>query len=90
MGNTLRRLFARLGPTGLFIVLAAVIFGVLAGGVVVHRLETSPSASQEQQQEAADQGDQSDKTDQAKKPKSNNGHGNSHASKARTEPTETD
>ena len=58
MGN----LFRRLGMTGLFIVVAALIFGVLAGGIIVHRLEASPAASSEQQQ-----GETSDRQGEAKK-----------------------
>ena len=79
MGNALRRLFAQLGITELFIVIAALVFGVLAGGVVVHRLETSPTSSQEQQQQD-EQGQQ-----EQKKPKS---HG--HAKPAESpEPTDS-
>ncbi len=58
MGN----LLSRLGMTGLIIVAAALIFGVLAGGIVVHRLEASPTASQSEQQ----QGESSDRQDEAK------------------------
>jgi len=67
MGN----LLSRLGMTGLIIVGTALIFGVLAGGIVVHRLETSPTASQSEQQ----QGESSDRQDEPKK----NNH--SHSSK---------
>lgn len=65
MGNV----FSRLGMTGLIIVAAALIFGVLAGGVIVHRLEATPVASQSEQQ----QGESSDRQDEAKK----NSHGHS-------------
>ena len=79
MASTLRRLFARLGMTEIFIVIAALVFGVLAGGVVVHRLEASPTSSQEQQQQD-EQGQQ-----EQKKPKS---HG--HAKPAESpEPTDS-
>ena len=80
MASTLRRLFARLGMTELFIVIAALVFGVLAGGVIVHRLEASPTSSQEQQQQQDEQGQQ-----EQKKPKS---HG--HAKPAESpEPTDS-
>ena len=69
MGN----LFSRIGITGLSIVAAALIFGVLAGGIVVHRLEASPAASQSEQQQQ--QGEASDRQDRAKK------HGHGHPSK---------
>jgi Na+/glutamate symporter len=65
MGSPLQRLIARLGMSGLIIVAAALIFGVLAGGVVVHRLETSPAAQeQQQQQQGQQQGEVSDQSDQ--------------------------
>lgn len=45
--------------SGLIIVLAALAFGILAGGLVAHRLDTSPTASQEEQQsEASDNKDE--------------------------------
>jgi hypothetical protein len=50
MGSSLRRLIAPLGMTGLVIVFAALVFGVIAGGVIVHRLEFPPTAGQEAQQ----------------------------------------
>jgi hypothetical protein len=49
MGSFLRRLIAQLGMTGLVIVFAALVFGVIAGGVIVHRLEASPAVGQEAQ-----------------------------------------
>jgi len=61
MGSFFRRLFAQLGMTGLIIVLAALVFGILAGGIVAHRLEASPAASQsEQQSETSNQKDEND------------------------------
>jgi hypothetical protein len=49
MGLFLRRVIRQLGMTGLVIVIAALVFGVIAGGVFVHRLEASPESSQEAQ-----------------------------------------
>jgi len=72
MGSFFRRLFAQLGMTGLIIVLAALAFGILAGGIVAHRLEASPTASQEEQQ--SETSDQKDTKDNGK-PK---GHGYGH------------
>jgi uncharacterized membrane protein len=47
-------LFHRIGMVGAIVIASALIFGALAGGVIVHRLDTTPSASSEQAQ-----GDQS-------------------------------
>ena len=74
MGTFLRRLIAQLGVTGLIIVVAALVFGVVAGGVVVHRLEASPAASQEGQQ-----GEASDQKDEGPPKGQGHGHGNGHA-----------
>ena len=84
MASTLRRLFARLGMTEIFIVIAALVFGVLAGGVVVHRLEASPTSSQEQQQQQDEQGQQDQK-----KPKSQ-GHAKPAESPEPTDSPESD
>lgn len=54
----MRAFFSRLGLTGLSIVVAALIFGALAGGIVVHRLTVTPEASTQQQGEQ--QGERSD------------------------------
>lgn len=69
MGIFFRRLFSQLGMSGLIIVLAALVFGILAGGILTHRLEASPSASQEEQQSEA-----SDQKDNGK----NHGHGHAY------------
>ena len=78
MGSFLRRVIAQLGMTGLIIAAAALIFGALAGGVVVHRLETAPTSNQEaQQSEASDQNDGEQKDNQDKQKRQ--GSGASHA-----------
>lgn len=67
MGSFFRRLFSQLGMTGLVIVLAVLVFGILAGGIVVHRLDTTPAASQsEQQTEASDNKDEGQPNGQSK------------------------
>ncbi|HXN90317.1 MAG TPA: hypothetical protein VN906_02425 [Candidatus Sulfotelmatobacter sp.] len=50
MGFFLRSVIRQLGLTGLIIVVAALVFGAIFGGVVAHRLEASPAANQEAQQ----------------------------------------
>ncbi|HEV2029024.1 MAG TPA: hypothetical protein VGS16_10920 [Candidatus Dormibacteraeota bacterium] len=49
-----RGLLHRLGLVGAILIASALIFGAIAGGVVVHRLQATPTASSEQQQ--GDQG----------------------------------
>ena len=59
-------LLHRLGMVGAIVIASALIFGAVAGGVIVHRLDTTPSASSEQAQ-----GDESgEKTSEP----ANNGH----------------
>jgi hypothetical protein len=57
----------RLGMVGVILLASALLFGVLAGAVVVHRLYTTPTASGESAQ-SDKAGEQDDK--QAKPPKS--------------------
>ncbi|HVS47485.1 MAG TPA: hypothetical protein VHJ99_01115 [Candidatus Dormibacteraeota bacterium] len=40
----------RLGMVGAILIATALIFGAIAGGVIVHRLQAAPTASSEQQQ----------------------------------------
>ncbi len=78
MGN----LFSRFSVVGVSVVAAALIFGFLAGGVVVHRFQTASQTStqQEEQPEKDDQqGEQ--KGEQKGKAK---GHDKSHATDGRT------
>jgi hypothetical protein len=42
-------IFGRLGMVGAILIVSALIFGVIAGGVVVHRLQSAPAASSTQQ-----------------------------------------
>jgi hypothetical protein len=50
--------FVRLGMVGAILLASALIFGAIAGGVVVHRLESAPAASgtQERGDNAVEQG----------------------------------
>jgi uncharacterized membrane protein len=52
--DVVTNLFHRIGMVGAIVIASALIFGALAGGVIVHRMDTTPSASSEQAQ-----GDQS-------------------------------
>ena len=65
----MRNFFSRLGLVGASIVVAALVFGVLAGGVIVHRLEASPASSQQHDQ----QGESSDQQDETQS-KPSHGH----------------
>src|SRR5207302_9757849 len=60
---------------GLILVGSLVIFAFLAGGVVIHRLDATPTAGGQQEEQQAEQGE----TDQgeSKPKKANNGQGNS-------------
>jgi hypothetical protein len=51
--------FVRLGMVGAILLASAVIFAAIAGGVVVHRLQSAPAASDTQQRgdNAVEQGD---------------------------------
>ena len=64
--DVVANLLHRLGMVGAIVIASAVIFGAVAGGVIVHRMDTTPSASSEQAQ-----GDDSgEKTSEP----ANNGH----------------
>lgn len=56
---------------GVILLVSALIFGALAGGVIIHRLDTTPTAAHEPRQAEKDveQGDQ--QSNQAEPPKSN-------------------
>ena len=71
VGDVVRNLISRIGMAGSILIVSLVIFAFLAGGVVVHRLNTAPVASSQEQQEQNDQGQAKPK---AKHP--NHGHGN--------------
>ena len=63
---------------GLILIVSMVIFAFLAGGVVVHRLGTSPTATVEQPDTQDDQGAKNH--GQSKPKHTNNGHGNANKS----------
>ena len=48
--DVVANLLHRLGMVGAIVIASALIFGAVAGGVLVHRLDTTPSASSEQAQ----------------------------------------
>ena len=74
IGDVVRNAISRIGMAGLILIVSMVIFAFLAGGVVVHRLGTSPTATVEQPDQGAKNHGQS-------KPKhTNNGHGNANKS----------
>jgi hypothetical protein len=60
--DVVKGVFRRLGMVGAILVASAVIFGAIAGGVVVHRLQSAPVASSTQNQgsNADEQGDKGD------------------------------
>jgi hypothetical protein len=88
----------RLGLAGAILVAAVFVFGVLAGAVVVNRLNATPTADVQEQGDKADKAEQGDKAesdgkdaeDKSKsKPKHpNNGHGQKQKSSENS--TETD
>jgi hypothetical protein len=60
--DVVRGAFGRLGMVGAILVASALIYGAIAGGVLIHRLESPPVASstQEQGNNADEQGDNAD------------------------------
>jgi uncharacterized membrane protein len=72
----------RLGVAGAILIAAVFVFGVLAGAVVVHRLDTAPTADVQEQGQQDSKGE--DKA-QAKPKHPNNGHGQGQGNKAATE-----
>jgi uncharacterized membrane protein len=75
--DVVANLLHRLGIAGAIVIASALIFGAVAGAVIVHRLDTTPSASSEQAQ-----GDESGektsevakKTPESKSKPANDGH----------------
>jgi hypothetical protein len=57
--DVVKGVFGRLGMVGVILIASALIFGAIAGGVVVHRLQSAPAASSIQQRgdNADQQGD---------------------------------
>lgn len=55
-----RSLFGRLGMVGAILLASALIFGVLAGGVLVQRLHARPAASSQQTNQSQGNGKNKD------------------------------
>ena len=72
--DVVRNVFSRLGMVGAILLVSALIFGALAGGVVVQRLNSNPTASSEQ--ESGDETGDNDKskTKKTKAKHQNHGH----------------
>jgi hypothetical protein len=66
--DVVRGVFDRLGMVGAILLASAIIFAVIAGGVVAHRLEAAPAASSvhEQGNNSDEQGDGPSDTTPAK------------------------
>jgi hypothetical protein len=52
--DVVKGVFGRLGMVGAILIASALIFGAIAGGVVVHRLQFPPAASHTQRGDNAD------------------------------------
>jgi len=78
IGDVVRNAISRIGMAGLILIVSMVIFAFLAGGVVVHRLQTSQTASVDQSDKQDDQGAKNH--GQSKPKHSNNGHGKANKS----------
>ena len=76
--------FRRLGMVGAIVRASALIFGAIAGGVIVHRLDANPSASSEQAQDSESANETQKTGDKsqghANKQKQNNSNGQKHSS----------
>ena len=81
-----RNFYSRIGLAGAILVASMAIFAFLAGGVIVHRLETTPTASSEQQGEQQAENDQGE----SKAKKANPGHGHSKSSQDSKEAGDTE
>jgi len=74
-GDVVASLINRVGMAGLILVASLVIFAFLAGGVVIHRLNTTPAAAGQQEEQQAEQGETDQ--DESNPKKANNGQGDS-------------
>ena len=74
-GDVVASLINRVGMAGLILVASLVIFAFLAGGVVIHRLNTTPTAAGQQEEQQAEQGETDQ--DESNPKKANNGQGDS-------------
>jgi len=81
-----RNFFSRIGLAGAILIASLAIFAFLAGGVVVHRLDTTPTASSEQTGEQASENDQGE----SKAKKANHGQGHSKSSQDSNEAADTE
>ena len=73
--DVVANLFHRLGMVGAIVIASALIFGAVAGGVIVHRVDTTSSASSEQAHESDQQaGEAAKKSHRPKTKPANNGH----------------
>jgi hypothetical protein len=69
--DVVRNVYGRLGMVGVILLVSALIFSALAGGVIIHRLDMTPTASNESAQ-SEDNAEKIDKQSKpAKTPKSN-------------------
>ena len=73
-GDVVASLINRVGMAGLILIGSLVIFAFLAGGVVIHRLNTTPAAAGQQEEQQAEQGETDQ--DESNPKKANNGQGN--------------
>lgn len=69
--DVVRNVLGRLGMVGVILLVSALIFSALAGGVIIHRLDTTPTASNESAQSENDSEKDDKQSNPAKPPKSN-------------------
>ena len=69
--DVVRNVFGRLGTVGVILLVSALIFGALAGGVIIYRLDTTPAASNESRQAEKNVEQGVNQPKPAKPPKSN-------------------
>jgi hypothetical protein len=72
--DVVRNVFGRLGMVGVILLVSALLFGALAGGVIIHRLDATPTASNEsaQSENNAETGDKQSKPAKPPKPPKSN------------------
>jgi len=76
VGDLVRNFVSRVGLAGIILIASLVIFAFLAGGVVVHRLETTPTAAGQQEEKQGEQAAENDQGE-SKSKKASQGRGNS-------------
>lgn len=72
--DVVRNVFSRLGMVGAILLVSALIFGALAGGVVVQRFNSNPTASSEQERGDESGDKDKEKTKKTKTKHQNHGH----------------